>query len=531
MPPVRLSLVLSGGASLGAYQAGAMAAVVQAVQATRAQGVDLAVDSLGGASAGAIVSFLGAHALLDGRDPVRLLHDTWVHQVDLDVLLGDRDAPLGFDELRKRVGHVLAPFDDEEPRTPQAEPLVLHAALTNLRGLRYELAAHHRDGVVQATTFVDWSRFVLQPEGGREQLTTPVGRSPLDLVFASAANPGGFAPVALDRSDDADGYRARGIRDFPDTGTLWYSDGGLLQSQPVGRVIGAGRQVAPGDEQRMVLLVDPRSEDPTDRFADPAAQLTWIEGLGRSLAIVSAQALYDDLRRLEKDNSRLRWVDDLAGTLADHLDDDGRRALAEVLERIDADREGVGSDEPHRERHRDTGDAAGVLRAVVEEVAGLGGKRPVLADVISPLALVDDEDVPAVLAGEMVGDFGGFLDASLRHSDFLLGYDSAAAWLDRSWDALALPDGTHDVAREAVARARVAPWTDANRGGADVRDLPWSSRLAMARFAGHVMAAVADTLLPPRLARAVGAARTAVGATGSTVGHLRDRALGRRSGT
>ena len=76
--PIRISLVLSGGASLGAYQAGAVAALLEAVQASRARGVDVAVDAIGGASAGAIVSLLAGHALADGRDPVRLLHDAWV---------------------------------------------------------------------------------------------------------------------------------------------------------------------------------------------------------------------------------------------------------------------------------------------------------------------------------------------------------------------------------------------------------------------------------------------------------------------
>lgn len=526
MAPVRLSLVLSGGASLGAYQAGAMAALVEAVQATRAEGVDIAVDSLGGASAGAIVSFLAAHALVDGRDPVRLLHDAWVQRVDLDLLLGDHRAPLGFGELRRHMDEVLEPFDDEPARPSQPVPMVLHVSLTNLRGLRYDLQAPHRDGVIPSTTYVDWNRFVLEPDGGRDQLTLPVGRSPMDFVCASAANPAGFAPVPLDRNDDADGYRARGIRDFPSSGSLWYSDGGLLQSQPVGRVIGAGRAVAAGDEQRMVLMIDPRSEDPSGRFADPDAHVGWLEGLGRALAIVSAQALYDDLRRLAKDNSRLRWVDQLVDALDDHLDDGTRSVLADVLAEIDDDRAAVGSDEPRRDRDRDTGDAAGTLRAVVEEIAGLGGKQRVFADVISPVILADDDEVPALLAGEILGDFGGFLNQRLRHSDFLLGYDSAATWLDRSWDALDLPPGSHDVALEAVDRARLEPWSAANRGEAGLRDLPWSSRLALTRFAGHVVSAVGDVLLPPGVSRWLGRTRTALGATGSTLSHLRRQATG-----
>ena len=519
--PVRISLVLSGGASLGAYQAGAVAALLEAVQATRARGVDVAVDSLGGASAGAIVSLLAAHAVVDGRDPVRLLHDAWVGRVDLDLLLGDTRAPLGFTELREQIDDVLEPFDDEQTREPQDLPLVLHVSLTNLRGLRYDLRAPHREGVVPATTFVDWNRFVLQSGGGREQLTTPAGASPLDHVLASAANPGGFAPVMLDRSADAEGYRARGIRDLPDPATLWFSDGGLLQSQPVGRVIAAAQHVSGTDGRRVVLLIDPRSEDPSGRYADRDAEIGWLEGISRSLSIVSAQSQYDDLRRLGKDNGRLHWREELVDRLAEHLDEQGHEALREVLAHIDADRDGMGSDEPHRRRSRDLDDPAATLRAVVGEIAGLAGKQEVLADVISPLALSEADRVPALLAGEVLGDFGGFLSEELRHSDFLLGYDSAASWLDHSWASLEMDEEVHRAALDAVDDARLAPWSEANRGQAGIGDLPWPARLALTRFAGHVASAVGDAVLPDPVTRWMGRARTAVGATGSTLTRLR----------
>ncbi len=66
-PPLRLSLTLSGGASLGAYEAGAAAALALAVRhLDQQQGQEASIDAIGGASAGALVAMFTAHALLEG---------------------------------------------------------------------------------------------------------------------------------------------------------------------------------------------------------------------------------------------------------------------------------------------------------------------------------------------------------------------------------------------------------------------------------------------------------------------------------
>ena len=80
--PLRLSLTLSGGASLGAFEAGAAAALITAWRHLRLeQDVDASIDSIGGASAGAIVGLFSAHCVLSGADPVALLREAWVEEV------------------------------------------------------------------------------------------------------------------------------------------------------------------------------------------------------------------------------------------------------------------------------------------------------------------------------------------------------------------------------------------------------------------------------------------------------------------
>src|SRR6202011_4816891 len=72
-----------------------------------------------------------------------------------------------------------------------------------------------------------------------------------------------------------------------------------------------------------------------------------------------------------------------------------------------------------------------LLRHIVDEVAGIAGKNAVDIEVISPLVLPESKTTPVsdLLAGEVLGHFGGFFDEKMRESDFVLGYRSALEWL------------------------------------------------------------------------------------------------------
>ncbi|CAN5214293.1 hypothetical protein BH20ACT9_BH20ACT9_08910 [soil metagenome] len=504
---LRISVTLSGGAALGAYQSGAMAAMAVAVQQLQARHGDrVAVDAVGGASAGALVALFTAHSLLAGIDPVWLLNEAWVERVSLELLAGRGSrAPLSFDRLRERVGELVDPrADDGRPAHRVAEPqrtsVAMHVALTGLQGLNYRTGGPDRSEPLTATTYVDWGDRVLEPGGGAAQLLEPRGCSLLDFTLASAANAGAFAPMLLDRRGDAEKFRRRGITNFPDSGHLWYTDGGTVQDRPLGRVLEGARRHSPGDVRRLHLLVVPRSEGPSgaDRWADPEQAPTWTSALARTLAIIPAQALYDDLRRLEKVNARLGWARALTDAVAPHLDGAAADGLREVLGRIAADRaalrsDDASSDEPGPgEPGDDPGgmDAPQLLRRVVDEIAGLGGKAPVAAGVISPLLLADEEGggpVPDMLAGEFLGDFGGFLSKPLRRSDFALGYDSMLAWLPEGLRDAGLDDHDVDPAVAGVRDRRLHRWRDVNMGSTSARGLSVRSQLGLGRLLARVV--------------------------------------------
>lgn len=475
---IRLSVTLSGGASLGAYHAGVLAALITAVQSVSVHEPGrVRVDAIGGASAGALAAMFGAHALLNGLDAVELLYQAWVERVNLDMLRarGTR-APLGFAQLRRRLPHDLAlEHWDRVPAGPQRTPLGLHVSLTGLRGLRYNLRTAD-DRVIPAVTYADWGEFVLAPEGGVEQLLRPQGASVIDFVLASAANPGAFAPELLDRTDDRDAFDARGIEELPAGGRLWYTDGSSISSEPLGRVLTLANKLGRtrGSATHVHLMIDPLSELPEENraWSEDGSRPSWLASVARTLEIMPEQVLHDDLRRVQHVNRRFQRVDELTAALAGHLDAEAVSALQDLLG-DDAD-----GDDPHA-----------LLARALRGVAGLEGKLPVHLDLISPLILANDHDrvVPAMLAGEVMGDFGGFIHERLRRSDFALGYDCMLAWLPGGLEAAGLAPATIAAVTDTVRAARRDEWTQVDASHVRITELPWRSQLGLARLALHTL--------------------------------------------
>jgi predicted acylesterase/phospholipase RssA len=400
-PPLRLSMTLPGSASLGAFQAGAMAGVAVGVLALRRCGRSVHLDAVGGSSAGAIVSVLATHALLSGRDAPTLLRRAWVDEVDVGLLRsGGRHAPLGFDELRSRF-HDFLGDEDRHPRDvhePLSSPVTVQIGLTGLLGLTTRVPTAGTES--SALSYADFAEFELTPGSPRDEILEPSGASPLDAMIASASHPGAFAPRVLDRSGRRGDYEARGVTNFPASGRLWYTDGGLVERQPIGRVLAAARRRSGNAEgTRLHVVVDPRGSGPSGdaEWRDVEDSKSWVAGVRRSLSVLPTQALHDDLRGVASVNRRLdavrRLADDLGSTVADdHERDELRRRLAEA--------------------------------------ADVTGKELVNVEMISPLLLAtDDRGVADLLAGDFIGAFGGFLSRRVRRSDYQLGWRAASTWI------------------------------------------------------------------------------------------------------
>jgi len=187
---LRLTLSLSGGASLGAYQAGACAALLTGIGHLRDEaGVDVRLDAVGGASAGAIVAVMAAHSVLEGLDAAAVMRSAWVERVSLDTLLrGGSRGPLSLEKVRQDLPGLLD--DAEHTYEGQPHPLMLHIALTGLRGLTYEIAGLRSSEQLVGVTYADWKDFRLEPGRGVRQLVEPAGASPLEKRWPRRRIPG-----------------------------------------------------------------------------------------------------------------------------------------------------------------------------------------------------------------------------------------------------------------------------------------------------------------------------------------------------
>jgi predicted acylesterase/phospholipase RssA len=465
--PLALSLTLPGSASLGAFQAGALAALAVLITQLRSQGREVRLDAIGGASAGSIVMLLFAHCLLTGRDAPTFLRHAWVDEVDAELLRsGGRESPLAFDDLRDEIISFLRDTDEHPMgvHEPLPEPVLLHVSLTSMLGL--VTPATISSGRSDLLTFADHVGRVLEPRHPIDDLFSPEGRSPLDAVIASASHPGAFPPRLFDRNGEDDHYRSHGVDPPPDDLRMWYTDGGLVESHPVGRILKAAQQHSghrPGI--RLHLVVDPRSSGPSgsDEWADADNEHGWLDGIRRALSILPTQALHDDLREIAERNGRIRRVRDLVDDLTEAGALDNR---SEWERRI-------------------------------MQVADLDDQAIVDVDIISPLRLVTGDDgVTDLLAGDFIGAFGGFLSRDLRRNDFALGWASMEAWaahglLEHGVDQ----DGTDGI-MAALDHARTDDWNDVRMAGDGVGQLDRGGRWQLALLAAQTGRVILGSALP-----------------------------------
>jgi hypothetical protein len=250
VPRLRLSLTIAGTARRGAYEGGALAALI--VASTTLGEETLVIDSMASASAGSINELLTARALLGGIDPVRLFDAAWVHNDSFE--LPDGSAAETSQRPNRLIGMVVGVLGPHgipsgPTMTRQREPVRLSLPLSNLDDLVDDPARSAREAPRTVSMVLDWYSVAL----------TTAATPPDYLVLARAAAAcasDAEAPDQLRRADAA-----------PDDG-------------PLGRVIDLAEDIE-SDDERLYLVLRP------DGWNQPA----------------------DDLTRLEKTNSRVEWIE------------------------------------------------------------------------------------------------------------------------------------------------------------------------------------------------------------------------------
>ena len=446
---LRCTLTLPGAVALGAYEGGALAALLSGLRGIREHPgrPEVRIDSICACSSGSVTALLVARCLVEGLDPVRVLHKAWVTDGSLRPLFARGvAAPLEFAALRASADGLLSVPSDFTPRSPQRSPVHMSFGLGNLRGLGFSLPAIASPGH-RSVTHVDWVDFALEPGLGLEKLTGPPNGSVLDSALASAANQLAFPAQLIRRSEEEADYVARGVQNFPDSRAFWYTDGSFLYREPIGRALRLARRLdADGamDAQRLHVVVEPQPlvAAEGDEWSDPDQAPSWLSVLRRSAAVLLAQSTFDDLSRISEVNDRLRAVNELADRLAPVLKGLPDDVQAEVGAALAGDRDD------------DEVDLPGRLHRALAEVADVSGKYLAAVEVIAPAVDVDGVPGPRPLAGRALFRFAGFLDERLRQLDFDAGYHDALTWL--SDGGLSRHQLSDELTEVAVTTARDA---------------------------------------------------------------------------
>jgi predicted acylesterase/phospholipase RssA len=500
-----MALTMSGAIALGAFEGGALAALLAAVQAANEkQPGALRVDAIAGASAGSITAVLAARTLLAGLDPVATMYGAWVSAPQLRDLRDKSASPLSVEHVRAQAERLLA--GEQNPKCIQGAAIRVHMALGCLRGLDYRIG---RVGgpPVPANTYIDWAEWLIDGNKPIGWYTSENG--PIDAALASGAHAAAFPPCGLDRSapDIQAVYARNGVEGFPPSKFLWYTDGGTIDNEPLGRALDIAQEQDAsaddplGDAARLHLLLTPDPARPrtgNDVWSTRSPAPSWAMTGLRAVKLLRVQRLYDDLRRVEKLNSRIAWTRQLEATLLPLLEDggDAAPALEAFIAGVHADKAALdGPDRSLTITAEPNTEFAATLREAFDLATGLSGKRDVAVSVVSPLVLPEvssGEIAPReLLAGEFLGHFGGFLNESLRENDFALGYRCMLTWL--SGDAGLAAHGLDEaLAATAIAggqSARAAWQTAAGRewvtdlGGTTLPQRPLREKLAVWRLA------------------------------------------------
>lgn len=484
-------MMLPGAVSLGAYEGGALAALLKAAQASDGQ---LVIDAIASASAGSVTGLVAARALLCGDDPVELMSKTWVELPSLENLEqgSGPDAPLSMEGLIATAEQILgSPIDPAAHQGAQKVPIELSMALSALGGLTYSLVQQKHSATTDvlepllATTYVDFYRATLSPTASAEDFTSHIAGA-----LASGSTPVGFLPRRLDRTTEVEQYKANGII-TPGEGAFqpWYSDGGDLDNQPLGRLLDLIAEIdnstgAPPDWDRVIVMLNIEPGGPPT-FAGTwfgPDQPSWLSTLLHVNHIRSSQSLYDDLRALEKTNQRIRWIKEVAAALDGKVD----RQIPPLAESIARRRAEIAAQvHAHSGNPQPPPEPATTIEGLLRQAAGLEDKQEIPVHVISPeidphVTLAPDRQ----LSGEFLFHFGGFFDIKFRESDFSLGYRNAQFWLQQ-WLTGRLPDPT-TVMRAVDDGFNALPWHPVDEGRASVTSLSLSEKLRAFKLVAHI---------------------------------------------
>ena len=348
MPTKYLAITIAGAVSLGSYEAGAMYEIIDAIRqhnddpATTAAGDFIKIDVLTGASAGGMTAAILAQKLLFAKNNFNgpydnPLYNTWVKTITLAGLLNSVDKPIGeggdpatlsilssqlIEQISERTlgQHVdgKIPVNGGPHNAIDTDrKLRLGLALTNLNGVNYGYQLFG-GGEFQYTDFSDQML--------RYFTADDPSYAPWEEIQEAAVACGAF-PIAFRTKDllrvRKDYLPSDTLEDWPsDPYTFTYTDGGVLQNQPLGM---AKNLVDLNDnhldnDNRFYLFVSPSPMDGKQDLSIQERSANAIRVVKRLVTVYMGQSTFRDWIEADSINRQIDDLDARAAGLAKALE-------------------------------------------------------------------------------------------------------------------------------------------------------------------------------------------------------------------
>lgn len=483
----RLAITIAGAVSLGSYEAGVLYELLRAIrtynETAPTEDKKIYVDVLTGASAGGMTAAMVSQRLmydaasLEGEF-TNALYQAWVESISLMKLVKmhcreKKWHSLFSSDLIHAIGReMLITSMDGKGSGPHAaverindvpQTLRVGLALTNLNGIDYmiPIAGNDDDGF-NYTTSVDQKRFEVAADG---QANKVQWKQMCDTAVGSGAFPAAFRPQAIERkveeygdrlpANDADWvegktyvkWRGASPSEFP------YSDGGVLQNQPLGiaknlvdaavkdRAARLGPSAFRDAHDRLYVFVAPHSVKSSAESLHAKKITIWDE-LRQLINVYMRQAMFHDWIFAEGVNQKVRSLDQRASQLAEVMA--ARSIDIGSLLKASSDLNALlmGHEEPERlarlqeqygAEYDKVNKTAGsqAATAFVSALATLEAAAHLEArDKMKIVAVIADPRKE--LAGSGLSAFVGFFKKSYREHDYWVGRKKTREYLKRT---------------------------------------------------------------------------------------------------
>jgi hypothetical protein len=463
--PKRLAITIAGAVSLGSYEAGVLYEVLTAIKqhnATAPPENQISIDVLTGASAGGMTAIILAQKLLYSGDQFvgaydNPLYNTWVKTISLAGLQNtQKDEPpllsvfssdlinqISSDVVTGRYKTNPLPAATRHPAV--SDTIHLGVALTNLNGVDFGYEVKPEGKFI----YIDYGDQMTAVAAGaasdNEAFWTPLSQA----AVACGAFPFAFRTKDLLRRRSE--YPTNNLELWADDPHKFtYSDGGILQNQPLGMAKNMVDEIDPHATQneRYYMFVSPNAKDATANDNFHADNADYVQLLRRLVAVVLGQSSFHDWITAEDFNKKIALLDLRASGLRDALQA-GEMAVQPLADTADGllklffpggSHVPPGSTQPetlaeaqtriaaqYAEEMHSLGDATPAALAfrdavlAFESAAGLGARDHME---IYGVTAMDTE-----LAGAGLCAFLGFFDQKFRDHDYDVGRQHARAFL------------------------------------------------------------------------------------------------------